>query len=1361
MVLYARIRSRGAKWHLCFGRLSRAYREITLVKAQKGGVMKNRLVGLLLCLAVVISTVLVGSAGMPVRADTLYVGSGGYATIQAAINAANPAGGDTVEVAAGTYGVSTGEVFPITIDRQVTLLGARSNVDPRPSHGGRTGAETIIDGGGTATRVIQMTASGVEINGFTVTGGTAGEDIVRGDGLDSAKLQGLLLRYNIIYSANQGDEGIQLVDSDGAVIEYNYAHNLFGDAFNICRSSNGVIRYNEAHDLATLDAGIYCYLTTNTDIVGNLVYRVDRGDNQYGNGIQMGDTDDGVMSTGGVIRDNIVHNIAQDGINVEEMIGVTVQNNTVYAADSWDGAIYIRNVQNSTFTNNRVYNNDAIGVLIMSSSGITISGNSICSNADTNDTKYPGTAGIWIVADSNASTIGIHSNNIHGNAEYGVNNLDTLHTASATGNWWGSATGPGPVGPGSGDRVSAYVDYGSWQAGPFAMIWYVSAGESIQAVVDAAHPADTVVVAAGTYVGKVTVNKTLTLNGANVGISAGATPGTRGPESIIQGGGQIQGNNVVLDGFKIDGPGPFGGQNDGIYIVGGTSGLTIANNVLAGHGRAQASDGWAMDFSAGTSGITVRNNYIGNWWSSYINPTNPGSNLLFEGNHFDSNYAGIGSDGLNDVNIQYNKFTGNSLEGFGTSNVGSNVRAHYNDFVGNAAGINHYGGGLTVDATNNWWGNASGPTSASNPGGTGDAVSGNVSFIPWTGMAAPTVTSILPDQGTQGQTLSGVVITGTAFVGVAPTGAVSFSGSGVTVNSYVVDSATKITANLLIAAGAATGLRDVSVTTSAGIGTKTGGFTVVASGPPVVPTAPTLASPGNGETVGGTSISFSWNAASGATKYWLVVSTNSNMDIVAGRKFAGDVGNVTSYNDGGYSGTGTRYYWWVWAGNATGWSPESAVAANGRYFMNGIPTTITTAPTLQTPANGATVGGSSVNFTWDAVFGATKYWLVVSTSSNMDIVAARKFGGDVGNVTSYDDGGYSGVGIRYYWWVWAGNATSWSPESAVAANGRYFMNGIPTTITTAPTLRTPANGAIVSGSSVNFTWDAEFGATKYWLVVSTNSNKDIVAARKFSGDIGNVTSYDDGGYPDLGIRYYWWVWAGNATSWSPESAVAANGRYFTNGTSITITTAPTLGTPANGAIVSGSSVNFTWDAVSGATKYWLVVSTNSNKDIVAGRKFSGDLGNVTSYNDGGYSGTGTKYYWWVWAGSPTSWSPESAVAANGRYFMNGIPNPITPAPTLRTPANGAIVSGSSVNFTWDAVSGATKYWLVVSTSSNMDNTAARKFSGDVGNVTSYDDGGYSGTGTRYYWWVWAGTSSSWSPDSAVAANGRNFVNNAA
>jgi PKD repeat protein len=39
---------------------------------------------------------------------------------------------------------------------------------------------------------------------------------------------------------------------------------------------------------------------------------------------------------------------------------------------------------------------------------------------------------------------------------------------------------------------------------------------------------------------------------------------------------------------------------------------------------------------------------------------------------------------------------------------------------------------LTIlDAENNWWGDSSGPQAPSNPGGTGDPISGNVDYTPW------------------------------------------------------------------------------------------------------------------------------------------------------------------------------------------------------------------------------------------------------------------------------------------------------------------------------------------------------------------------------------------------------------------------------------------------------------------------------------------------------------------------------------------------------------------------------------------------------------------------------------------------------
>jgi hypothetical protein len=70
----------------------------------------------------------------------------------------------------------------------------------------------------------------------------------------------------------------------------------------------------------------------------------------------------------------------------------------------------------------------------------------------------------------------------------------------------------------------------------------------------------------------------------------------------------------------------------------------------------------------------------------------------------------------------------------------------------------------------------------------------------------PTVTSVGPDHGAQGQTLA-VTINGTNFTGAT---AVSF-GNDVTVNSFTVYSATQITANISISAAATPGARTVVV----------------------------------------------------------------------------------------------------------------------------------------------------------------------------------------------------------------------------------------------------------------------------------------------------------------------------------------------------------------------------------------------------------------------------------------------------------------------------------------------------------------------------------------------------------------------
>lgn len=107
--------------------------------------------------------------------------------------------------------------------------------------------------------------------------------------------------------------------------------------------------------------------------------------------------------------------------------------------------------------------------------------------------------------------------------------------------------------------------------------------------------------------------------------------------------------------------------------------------------------------------------------------------------------------------------------------------------------------------------------SVTTPDGT---VTKTDAFTVVTGLA-PKLTSLSPDEGTQGEKLT-VIVRGTDLMGAT---AVIF-GSGVTVEEFNVNSSTQITAEITIDADAREGARDVSVTTASGVATMTDGFTV-------------------------------------------------------------------------------------------------------------------------------------------------------------------------------------------------------------------------------------------------------------------------------------------------------------------------------------------------------------------------------------------------------------------------------------------------------------------------------------------------------------------------------------------------------
>ncbi len=96
---------------------------------------------------------------------------------------------------------------------------------------------------------------------------------------------------------------------------------------------------------------------------------------------------------------------------------------------------------------------------------------------------------------------------------------------------------------------------------------------------------------------------------------------------------------------------------------------------------------------------------------------------------------------------------------------------------------------------------------------------------------SPTLTSVAPNQGSQGSTVA-VTLTGTDFVAGATT--VAVGGSGVTVTDVVVSSLTALTATFVIDQSAPEGFRTVTVTTAGG--TSGPRFFTVSLPAPGVPT---------------------------------------------------------------------------------------------------------------------------------------------------------------------------------------------------------------------------------------------------------------------------------------------------------------------------------------------------------------------------------------------------------------------------------------------------------------------------------------------------------------------------------------------
>jgi len=324
-------------------------------------------------------------------------------------------------------------------------------------------------------------------------------------------------------------------------------------------------------------------------------------------------------------------------------------------------------------------------------------------------------------------------------------------------------------------------------AGPVCTVGPAGDYTTIQAAVNDVGCA-TINVAAGTYNEQASINRTVTLNGAQAGVDARTRSGS---ESIITnacGPVQIEADKVKIDGFTIEGstladpcllagiwtnPG-FSGTQGGHTIVNNIvqnniSGIELDStcvnptlvqyNLIRNNNNPGPGSGNAIQTNFGLCNATIDANTFSGHLSSSMLVVAPSSLLTVTNNRLAggafervvwlgvtngsvSNNVSVGATATSVVDLAGGNSTiavnGNVLvagvrgirvrDPFGVG-PNSGVTAHNNCISGNTtAGLEVVSGSYSpvapnaLDATGNWWGNATGPTIASNPGGTGDAI---------------------------------------------------------------------------------------------------------------------------------------------------------------------------------------------------------------------------------------------------------------------------------------------------------------------------------------------------------------------------------------------------------------------------------------------------------------------------------------------------------------------------------------------------------------------------------------------------------------------------------------------------------------
>lgn len=417
-----------------------------------------------------------------------------------------------------------------------------------------------------------------------------------------------------------------------------------------------------------------------------------------------------------------------------------------------------------------------------------------------------------------------------------------------------------------------------------------------------------------------------------------------------------------------------------------------------------------------------------------------------------------------------------------------------------------------------------------------------------------------------------------------------------------------------------------------------------------------------------------WNAVSGAAKYWVYRSTDG-----VNFKYYDSTAKTSYTNTGAL--LGTKYHYRV----------KAVAVVNGKNVASAYSGTKSLFTTPAAPGVSIYRVNGKPQLKWSAVTGAAKYWIYRST----DGVNFKYYDSTTG--TSYTNC-IAASGTEYYYKV----------KAAAVVNGKDVASDFSNTKSLFTTPAAPSVSITTSKGKPKLTWKAVKGADKYYIYRSTDGK-----------NFKYYNETDEAGYTNystnIGTTYYYKVRAVKTIDGNDhKSDFSAVRSIQCRPAAVNLSISRSYGKP-----------KLTWDAVADADKYWIYRSTD-------GKNFKCyDTTTKTSYINSG-AAFNTIYCYKV----------KAVKVVNGRNVVSGSGSAKSVITALAKPSVSITTSDGKPYISWDAVDGATGYYVFRSTDGKNYSVLGYTTRTNYTNTAS-------NAGTTYYYKVKADNSNT---KTAICAN---------